>query len=71
MKKFYQWVLEIKTINKVISIIPENQKKVYNFAKKVGFIDEGVNRHSYKRDGNIYDQWYLGITRNEIEDYLK
>ena len=72
MEKLYEWFLSLpENINKIITVIPENQRKVYNFAKKVGFKDEGFNRESYMKNGKVYGQWYLGITRNEIEEHLK
>ena len=37
-----------------------------SFCLKVGMQEEGINRQSYMKNGKIYDQWHLGITRNEI-----
>ena len=72
MKAFYEWILENgqDKIAKVSVIIPENQQKVINFAKKVGFKKEGLNRDSYLKNGQLYGQQNLGITRNEIRGYL-
>jgi RimJ/RimL family protein N-acetyltransferase len=72
MKEFYEWVLENTEdrINKINVSIPENDKRVINFAKKVGFKKEGLNRDSYMKNGTIYAQQNLGITRSEIEDYI-
>ena len=57
-------------IAKINVTIPENQVKVINFAKKVGFKKEGLNRDSYLKDGKLYGQQNLGITRKEIGVYL-
>lgn len=72
MAAFYKWFLENTEdkINKINTSIPEFYKKVINFAKKVGFRKEGVNRDSYLKDGQLYGQQNLGITRTEIEEYL-
>lgn len=72
MKAFYTWFLENteKKVNKINVSIPIFHKRVINFAKKVGFKKEGVNRDSYRKDGQLYGQQNLGITRNEIEEYL-
>lgn len=72
MKAFYEWVLEDtqSKMQKISVTIPINQAKVINFAKKVGFQKEGVNRDSYLKDGQLYGQQNLGITRSEIEVFL-
>lgn len=71
MKKLYEWILSLpERINKVLASIPENQRKVYNYVKKMGFKDEGFNRESFVKDGKIYGQWCVGITRKEIEEFL-
>lgn len=72
MKAFYEWILENgqSNIAKITVTIPINQAKVINFAKKVGFQKEGINRDSYLKDGQLYGQQNLGITRSEIGEYL-
>lgn len=68
MAEFFQWVLTLPDqVQKIIVSIPTCHQIVYNFARKVGFIDEGINRLSYTKDGELFDQWNLGITRAEIE----
>lgn len=72
MEAFYRWFLE-ETQDKIMKInvhIPEVYKKVINFAKRVGFKKEGFNRDSYLKNGHIYGQQHLGITRSEIGDWL-
>lgn len=72
MGAFYEWFLNSTQdkVNKINVSIPVNQQKVINFAKKVGFQKEGLNRDSYLKNGKLYGQQNLGITRNEIEGYL-
>ena len=73
MASFYKWLLEnteLETVNKINTVIPEYQKKVINFAKKVGFHKEGVSRESCRKNGQLYGQQNMGITRKEIEEYL-
>lgn len=55
---------------KVVAQIPFIYENVKNFTCGNGFQVEGVNRSSYIKDGKVVDQWMLGITRNEIEDFL-
>ena len=72
MKALYEWVLEYgqEKIIKISVTIPMHQKRLINFSGKVGFHKEGVNRDSYLKDGKLYGQQNMGITRIEIEEYL-
>lgn len=54
-------------VNKLVVEIPVHRKIVYNLAKKMGFVDEGINRESFLKDGIFLDQWNLGLTRKEVE----
>jgi len=71
IKEFYKICLNYPDqLNKVICKIPECFKKTVNFARRVGFIDEGYLKESYNRDNKFIGVHVLGITRNEIEEYL-
>ncbi len=72
MAAFYEWILENTEdrINKINVSIPEDQRKVINFSKRVGFQKEGVDRNSYRKDGKLYGRQNLGITRKQIGEYL-
>ena len=52
---------------KLTAQVPFKYPNVKNFALAIGFQIEGVNRQSYRKDGVIYDQWHLGVTRNELD----
>jgi RimJ/RimL family protein N-acetyltransferase len=52
-------------INKVNATIAERFPRTRAFAKRIGFVDEGVNRVSYLKDNKLYNQWYMGLTRAE------
>ena len=68
MRLFYDWYLsEVPGEHqKINAVIPCCFQSVINFAKKVGFKTEGVNRKSYFYQGQYFDQEYLGITRDEV-----
>lgn len=68
MAKVWEWFEEgiEKNFIKVIVSIPAIYPNVYKFALVNGFIDEGINRMSIKKNGQVVDQWLLGITREEI-----
>lgn len=72
IKEFLKWfcLFMPNHIQKLNVCIPFSRKIVYNLAKKCGFIDEGINRKSFLKNGQWYDQWYLGLTRSEIEGML-
>lgn len=66
MRLFFKMFLETDYY-KVSSQIPDCFKSVYNFAIKLGFKLEGINRLSAIRKGQIRDQYIVGITREEVE----
>ena len=72
MRLFYLWFLESipSSFQKIIVTIPHCFKPAVNMAVKTGFKSEGVNRHSYLFNGQYFDQEYLGITREEVENVV-
>lgn len=70
-KIILKWcVHNIEDMQKLIAEIPVIYPNVYGFTKKQGFVDEGINRKSFTKDGEIHDQHRLGITRGEIWQQL-
>jgi len=68
-----QWILDCPDADdyqKVIAQIPTLYPNVKQFTLNAGFQEEGLNRLSCRRNGKLYDQWLLGITRPEIEAFL-
>lgn len=69
MRAFYCWFLD--NVNqecvKINATIPTCYQSAINFARKVGFVDEGVSRLSYRKGGKLFDRVILGITRGEVE----
>jgi hypothetical protein len=55
---------------KVVVEIPTIYPNVKQFATDIGFREEGINRSSYLKGGEVIDQWMLGITRTEIGEFL-
>ena len=71
MKAFFVWVDSLpEQLTKVNCSIPNHLKIVQNFAKKVGFKKEGVNRASFLHNGTAQDQTRYGLTREEIKGLL-
>lgn len=48
--------------------IPMIYPEVYHYTKHQGMRDEGINRLSIRKQGQLVDQWRLGITRDEVKD---
>ncbi len=68
IKKTLSWLVSNSKakVEKVVAIIPENAKSVYNCAIKCGFKQEGFLRNQHKKNGQILNQFYMGITHREI-----
>jgi hypothetical protein len=64
-----KWILEnAPECQKVIAWVPSKYPNVRDFTLQFGFKVEGTNRKSYLKDGQLWDQWLLGITRGEIHE---
>lgn len=63
------WLInEFPCYKKVIVFIPIIHKNVKMFALQIGFKEEGLNRQSYIKNGEIIDQWLMGMTQEEIKE---
>ena len=54
----------VQKLNAKIAVIYPD---VYTFTKKFGFKDEGIDRQSFIKDGELLDRHILGLTREEYE----
>lgn len=69
IKEVLKWLLKTK-IHKINISIPVIYQSTINTAKKLGFIEEGINRESFLKNGKHHDQRLFGLTRSEIEGLL-
>ena len=69
-KLILKWFVEDapEQYQKLNAEIPFTYPEVYHYTKKYGFKNEGVNRLSVMKKGELVDQWRLGITRTEIKE---
>lgn len=66
-----QWFYdEFPEYEKLIAQIPVIYENVERFTVSYGFKHEGLNRKCYLKNGEIIDKWLLGITRDELGEYL-
>lgn len=52
-------------MEKLVAQIPFCCENVKNFALKIGFQVEGINRKRWLKKGQFWDSWYLGCLRGE------
>ncbi len=52
---------------KLTAQIPFCHENVKVFAEKVGFVEEGVNERSIVKGGVHYDQWYMGLSKWDLQ----
>lgn len=60
-----KWAFEETDCLKMITAVPVYNRAALRFAKAGGMTQEGVNRKSFMRNGELIDQIMLGITKQE------
>lgn len=60
-----KWVFENTVCMKLVTHVPAYNKLAKRFAKNAGMKEEGINRQSFLRNGELLDQYLLGITKQE------
>lgn len=64
-----RWILEnIRRCEKVDCWVPFVYPNVKQFLAACGFSDEGVSRNSFMLNGQLHDQWLMGITKKEMQE---
>ena len=58
-----EWTWENTSAQKMVAQIPCIYPNVKDFALKMGFNVEGKNKHSWRKNGEVHDQWYLGVVK--------
>lgn len=61
-QKAIQWAWDMG-VQKLVAQIPFLYPNVRDFGLNVGFEVEGINRKSYLKNGQLHDQWYMGLVR--------
>lgn len=70
MVEVFKYFMGLGKYVKITVAIPDFYESVHHFARKMGFIDEGINRLSHLKNGKLHNVINLGITRNEVEEYI-
>lgn len=61
-----RWMFENTECTKVCTWVPHDLFHVKRYAERVGMTVEGESRASFVRDGRVLDQWFMGITKDEV-----
>lgn len=56
------WLMTLPGVSKLVASIPVPDKEVLRYSQRVGFKREGVNKQSFLRNGELLDQYYVGMT---------
>lgn len=63
-----KWLVKhVRACQKVDCSVPSVYPNVKQFLAACGFTEEGVSRKSFMLDGQLHDQWLMGITREEMQ----
>lgn len=60
-----QWVWDNTDFRKIITTVPVIYKHVLAYTQRIGMKREGIMRDSYLKNGQLHDQYYMGISRKE------
>ena len=64
VRRAAKWYFENEgKCEKIITYVPFYNKQAYIFAKLVGMKDEGVCTKSIRKNGELVDQWVLGLEK--------
>jgi len=66
------WILEkIHRCKKIACFVPWVYPNVKQFLAASGLKEEGILRKSFALNGQLHDQWIMGITRDEMQEIVK
>ena len=60
-----EWAFDETQCQKMVTNVPAYNRAALRFARAGGMVQEGVNRASFMRDGELVDLINLGITKQE------
>jgi RimJ/RimL family protein N-acetyltransferase len=66
-KEVLRWIFANTNYEKITCEIPVIYRNVKLFAMACGMKEEGLNRKSYRKNGEVVDQWHLGVLKQEYK----
>ena len=71
IKAFFSWFLRHwPWCVKLVASIPVCYPRVCQLAQRLGFSQEGINTASYKKNGELHDQLFLGISSEKMREVI-
>lgn len=64
-KAAIQWVWDNTEFHKIVTTVPVIYKHVLAYTQRIGMKREGMMRKSHLKRGELHDQYYMGISREE------
>lgn len=64
--QFIEWVWRNTPCRRLITNVPDYNWAARRFAERAGMTQFGVNERSFQKDGRLYDQIELGISKPEV-----
>ena len=61
--KMLNWIWENTTAEKLVAFISFKYENVKRYAERMGFEVEGISKNSIRIEGELIDQWLMGISK--------
>lgn len=61
-KASIKWIFNNTTYKKIMTHVPQNNRKAFVYAKKAGMVEEGYLTNSFMLNGEIMGQHILGVS---------
>jgi RimJ/RimL family protein N-acetyltransferase len=65
-KLMFRWVFDNTPCQKLVTLVPVNNRLALRLAKRAGMEEEGCIRESYMKNGVLIDQIILGVGRGQV-----
>jgi RimJ/RimL family protein N-acetyltransferase len=65
-KEMAAWIWANTDCRRIVTNVPSCNPLAYRFARKAGMVEYGRNTDSFLKDGKLYDQSLLGLSKPEI-----
>lgn len=65
-KEMIRWLFDHLQVFRLATAAPIYAKAVIRFIKRLGFVEEGIQRKAYLHDGELFDQVMFGLLKDEF-----
>ena len=60
------WLWKHTNAKKIVGKVPIIYKDLLKWGQRLGFAREGIQRRSFLRNGELLDQYYMGISKEDM-----